>query len=245
MQGSDTMLVLAAHWAEAYMKLQPNISIYFEGGGTAQGVDALVAGKIDICTASRTLQPDEVQLLAKKYGKIGLRFLVAKDALSVYVHPQNPVKNLTLSQLKQIFTGQVSNWQEIGGKDTPIDVFIRPPNSGTYLYFKNHVLEGDAYIQSAQSINTTDDVVKKISENPHAIGYGGLAYGPQVIHCHLDGMAATRENIRNDRYPLIRYLYLYTVDTPRNHVKNFIDWILKDGQQIVKAVGYMPLWELE
>ena len=243
-QGSDTMLVLATRWAEEYMKSKPNVSIYVEGGGTDKGVEALVKGKADICAASRPLQAKEARLLAEKYRYIGISHLVAKDALSIYVNPGNPMNNFSVEQLRKIFKGEITNWNQVGGTTDPILVIIRSPNSGTYLYFKEHVLDGEPYSQFAQAMPTTAAVVKTISENREAIGYGGIAYGDDLIHCQIDGIAPTEENVRNDSYPIIRYLYLYTPNTPRGEVKSFIDWVLKDGQKIVKAVGYIPLWEV-
>lgn len=242
MKGSDTMLILASRWAESYMKIRPNISIYIEGGGTEQGVQALINGSIDICTASRPLKPNEVQQMARQYGKIGMSFLVAKDALCIYLNPTNSIKNLSLIQLKKIFNGAIKNWQEIGGKDSKIQVLLRPPNSGTYLYFKEHVLDGEDYLEDALIIPTTEAIVQEIIENPDAIGFGGIAYGKMVTHIKLNEISPVEENIRNDTYPLIRYLYLYTIDTPAGPTKSFIDWILKDGQQLVLEVGYIPLW---
>ncbi|MCD4665982.1 MAG: phosphate ABC transporter substrate-binding protein [Bacteroidales bacterium] len=243
-KGSDTMRILTSRWAEEYMKYHPNISVYAEGRGSAMGIKDLINGKTDICAASRPLRPNEAHQLAKVHGKLGMGFLVAKDVLSVYINPENPVRDLSLKQLKDIFTGKITNWKEVGGKNEPILVLTRSPNSGTYLYFKEHVLEGDSYSTFAQTLQTTAAIVKAISENHDAIGYGGIAYGPEVVHCKINGVAATEENVINDTYPIVRYLYLYTIDTPRRQTKDFIDWVLKDGQKIVKKVGYIPLWQV-
>jgi len=240
-KGSDTMLILATRWAEEYMKLNPNISVYVEGGGTEKGVEALIKGKADICAASRPLRAQEARLLAEKHRYIGISHLVAKDALSVYLNPENPVQNLNLKQLKQIFKGEITNWNQVSGNNDPILVLIRSPNSGTHPYFKEHVLEGEPYSQFAQVMPTTSAVVKAVAENKEAIGYGGTAYGTNLIHCQINGIAPNEKNVRNDSYPIIRYLYLYTANTPRGEVKSFIDWMLKDGQKIVKEVGYIPL----
>ncbi|MBN2092033.1 phosphate ABC transporter substrate-binding protein [candidate division KSB1 bacterium] len=242
LKGSDTMLILASKWAEKYMKLHPSISIYVEGGGTESGIKALINGEIDICLASRPMRPAEVKLLAEKYGKIGLSFLVAKDALSVYIHPANPVKNLTPMQLKKIFRGEIHNWRELGGEDRPVLIFIRPPNSGTYLYFQEHVLDGEAYSSNVQTFLTTEALSEAIAKNSNSIGFGGVAYGPGIEHCKINGIDASIENLQNDTYPIIRYLYLYTVDTPAGPIKALIDWILRDGQRVVKEVGYVSLW---
>lgn len=244
LKGSDTMLLLATRWAEEYMKEHPSVSVYAEGGGSALGFKSLIKGEIDIGAASRPIQANEARQLAEKYGKIGMGFWVAKDALSIYLNPENPIRNLSLAQLKAIFTGDISNWEQVGGNQQPIDVIIRSPNSGTYLYFKEHVLEGESYSSAAKTLSTTAAVVKAISERVGAIGYGGIAYGQNLIHCQINNVAPTEQNVRTDTYPIIRYLYLYTIDTPQGEVKSFIDWVLKDGQKVVRQVGYIPIWEV-
>ncbi|MDZ7315177.1 MAG: phosphate ABC transporter substrate-binding protein [candidate division KSB1 bacterium] len=240
--GSDTLLLLTGRWAEEYMKQHPEVSIHFEGGGTKKGVEALIDGRADICTASRPLNPSEVRLLAERYKVIGMSHLVAKDALSIYLHPDNPVQNLTRAQLKDIFTGVISNWRQIGGLDEPILVIVRSPNSGTYQYFKEHVLNGENYVSTAVVMPTTPAVAKAVAEHRAAIGYGGAGFGSNVRHCSVDGVEPTAENVRNDSYPLVRYLYFVTANTPRGAVKAFIDWVLRDGQKIVGELGYFPLW---
>ena len=241
-KGSDTMRILVQRWAEEYMKNRQDVSIYTEGGGSAIGIRALINNEIDICAASRPLRPEEARLLAEKYSKLGMGTLVAKDALSIFINPKNPVQDLSLQQLTQIFTGEISNWQQLGGNDEPITVLIRSPNSGTFFYFKEYVLSGELYTTSAKSMPTTSAVVQTVFKNRNAIGYGGIAYGENVIHCKINGVAPGEENVINDTYPIIRYLYLYTVDTPRGNMKAFIDWVLNEGQKIVQDVGYIPLW---
>jgi phosphate transport system substrate-binding protein len=245
-KGSDTMRILGEKLAQIYMSRNSGVSVYVEGGGSATGVDALVAGSVNICAASRVLRPAEVSRLAEKYGSIGISFRIAKDALSVYVNPQNPVNDLTLKQLKLIFSGQISNWSAVGGNDLPIMVLIRPPNSGTFFYFKEHILEGQGYAADAQTVLTTALIVEKVKQNPAAIGYGGIAYGPSVTHCRINGIPPTEENVRYDLYPISRYLYFYTISKPEGITAKFIDWVLsREGQQIVEQVGYIPLWPNE
>ena len=242
-KGSDTMLILTRRWAESYMTTHPGISVYAEGGGSATGVQALIRGTIDICAASRPLTSDEVKPLAKKYRSIGVSILVAKDALSVYLNPKNPVTDLTLKQLKQIFGGKVQDWRSVGGNDEKIKVFIRPQSSGTHLYFREHILEGAEYGINAIPIPTTAAIVDSILSNPNAIGYGGIAYGSEVTHSQINGINPSEENVRYDLYPLSRYLYFYTVRKPQGEVKKFIDWVIgARGQEIVGEVGYIPLW---
>lgn len=242
-KGSDTMLILNRRWAEVYMTTHPGISVYAEGGGSATGIQALIQEEIDICAASRPLTAEEVKPLAEKYRNIGISFLVAKDALSVYVNPNNPVKDLTLKQLKEIFTGAIENWHNVAGNDEPIKVLIRPPSSGTHLYFREHILEGEPYSENAVSVPTTAAIVDSVLNNPNAIGYGGIAYGTNVIHCQINGINPSEDNVRYDLYPLSRYLYFDTIKKPRGEVRKFIDWVISpEGQKIVKDVGYIPLW---
>ena len=243
-KGSDTMLILAQRLAGEYMRTHPGISVIVSGGGSATGVRALIKGETDICTASRNLQPDEVKVLAEQYSAIGMEFLVAKDALSIYINPENTVRNFTPEQLKEIFTCRIKNWKELGGDDEAIVPVIRPANSGTHFYFKEHILGGEEYCDSSLIRNTTQDVINEIIRYKNAIGYGGIAYGTKEIHANVNSIAPTEENVRNDTYPIIRYLHFYTLNTPRGNTKEFIDWVLSsDGQEIVEESGYIPLWK--
>lgn len=242
--GSDTMLELTNSLALQFMKENPGVSIIVEGGGTATGIKALINGKTDICTASRNLKPDEAKLLADYYGTLGLVYLIAKDALSIYVNKKNKVVDISLSDLKKIFTGQLENWSSIGGKDTSIIALSRNPNSGTYLYFKEHVLEGSDYKDDILIEPTTKAIISFIEKNEDAIGYGGMGYRGNVSVLNIDGVKLIENNIRNDTYPIIRYLHFLTTKTPTGDVKRFIDWVLSpSGQSIVRNSGYIPLWE--
>ena len=237
------MLLLTTRWAEKYMQLNPTVAVYAEGGGSALGIEGLIKGDVSICAASRPLRSEEAQLLVKKQGRLGMRFLVAKDAISIFIHPNNPVNTLTMEQLKQIYLGHITNWQQVGGINESIQLYIRSPNSGTFLYFREHVLNDDPYSTHAITMPTTKSIVNAVADHRNAIGYGGIAYGLEIKLCRINDIAPTIANIQNDSYPLIRYLYLYTVDTPKGVTKAFIDWVISDGQAIVKEVGYAPLWE--
>jgi len=245
-KGSDTMLVLMENLAQGYMMSHPNMSIYIEGGGTASGINALIEGDINICAASRLLLPEESRRVSQKYESVGFLSRIAKDALSIYVHPDNPIKDFSLKQLKMIFSGQIKNWREIGGQDREIVVLIRPPNSGTYQYFKEHILQEQSYYSNALTIPTTQRIVDEVLQNIAAVGYGGIAYGPEIIHCQVNGISPSPDNVRFDLYPISRYLYLYTLRKPQNLEKEFIDWIMStDGQKIVQETGYIPIWSVE
>lgn len=244
-KGSDTMLLLVSRWAEEFMKLHPEIAIYAEGGGTETGIDALINGNAELSAASRTLRAEEARLLLEKRRSLGYSILTAKDALSVYLHPDNPVRNLSLEQTRDIFTGRRTLWTEFGGNPVPVLVVGRQPNSGTQLFFEEHVLEGAAYASSTVTLPTTKAVVRMVKRHRGAIGYGGLAFGADVTHASIDGVAPTAGNVRNGSYPISRYLYLYAAEPPAGAVKEFIDWILSNhGQRVVSDVGYIPLWEI-
>lgn len=242
--GSDTMFELASLLAEEYMKEYPGISVKVDGGGTAAGIRQLINGEIDICTASRNLKPDEAKALADYYSSLGLVFLIAKDALSIYLHPDNPVQNLTFNQLKNIYIGNIENWKSVGGIDTLIQPVTRNPNSGTYLYFKDHILDAEEYGDNSLIISTTREIVKYVEQNLNAIGYSGMGYKGKVKHIKIDGVEPIEINVRNDTYPIIRYLHFFTSKTPGGEVKRFIDWVLSpSGQSVVRKAGFIPLWE--
>ncbi len=227
------------------MKQHTGIAVYVEGGGTATGIEALIKGEIEICTASRPLQPSEVRRLAHQQQNIGIAFRVAKDGLSIYLHPDNPIRDLRLEQVKGIYSGRIKNWREVGGKNESIVAFSRTPSSGTYLYFQEHVLEGQPYGDAVIAVPTTAAVVAEVTKNPRAVGYGGLAYGKNLVHCKINGVSPTDESVRNEKYPVARYLYFYTIKKPNTMVKSFIDWVLgKEGQRVVKEIDYIPLFEV-
>lgn len=245
-KGSDTMLLLSEKWAQAFMVAHTGVSVYVSGGGTATGIQALIRGDVEISTASRPINTVEVQQLAEEFQKIGLAVLVARDALSVYLHPENPVSDLTLKQLKEIFSGDIRNWREVGGNDAPIEVICRPKSSGTYAYFREHILENREYSTDALVLQTTGEIVERIRNHPNAIGYGGLGYGQDLRHCRVNSIPATHSSVQYDLYPISRYLYFYTVDKPRGVTRQFIDWVQSEaGQQIVEESGYIPLWEIK
>ena len=151
-----------------------------------------------------------------------------------------------LKQLKNIFSGKLDNWRQLGGRDLPILVLTRSPNSGTYLYFKEHVLDDEEYTDNAKIYYSTQALVDEIAENENAIAYGGTAFGDRVFHSKIDGIEPTTDNVIEDKYPIARYLYLYTIDTPKGYIKDYIDWILDlPGQVIVAQVGYIPLFRTD
>jgi phosphate transport system substrate-binding protein len=242
-KGSDTMIRLVERWAQEYMSSHREIAVYAEGGGSAMAIQSLIKGSVDICASSRPLLSDEMRQLAKRYQSLGFTVLTAKDALSVYVNAQNPVNNLTVEEIRDIYTGKKSSWKDFGGWGVPIRSLSRNPNSGTYLFFEEHLL-GAPYGGSVEMRESTSDIVSEVMRDSTAIGYGGVAYGSGVTHILVNGVAPTTENVRNGSYPLARYLYLFTVSTPQGDIKEFLDWVIgPEGQRVVREIGYIPLYE--
>jgi phosphate transport system substrate-binding protein len=238
------MLQLNEKLAKEFMKEHPEISVLVKGGGTRIGILDLIKGKCDIAASSRNLKPDESKLLADYYGSLALIFLIAKDGLSIFVNPDNKIDNLSTEQIKKIFTGKIKNWNQVGGENEEILVVTRNPNSGTFIFFKEFVLEGEDYTDLAISTNTAREMVEYISKNKNSIGYGGIGYNEYVKLLKIDEVYPDENNVKNDTYPFTRYLHFFTTKAPSGFVKKFIDWTLSPtGQQIIKDAGFISLWD--
>jgi len=247
-KGSDTMVLLGQRWAEQYMAKVPGSTLQVTGGGSGTGISALINGTTDICQASRSMSEAEKNSLRERYKTPGEEIPVARDGLSVYVNAANSVKTLNMEQLRLIFTGKVTNWKEVGGKDAKIILYSRENSSGTYVFFKEHVLKNADYAQRAQSMPGTAAVVNAVSKEKNGIGYGGAAYakGIKVVPIKKDDSSAAitpdLAHVQDGSYPLSRPLFFYTRNQPAGEIKTFIDWVLsKEGQDIVTKVGYFPV----
>jgi phosphate transport system substrate-binding protein len=247
-KGSDTMVILGQRWAEKYMNEHSGQVIMVTGGGSGTGIAALINGTTDICQASRTMKPDEKLKLRDRYQTMGTEIKVAKDGLTIYLHAENPVKELTIAQLRDIYLGTTTNWKQVGGKDATIILYGRENSSGTYGYFKEHVLENRDFSERVQTLPGTAAVVNAVSKDPNGIGYGGAAYakGVSQVAMKLDGKSGavlpSAATVRDGSYPLSRYLYFYLRKKPEGDTKKFVDWVLSDeGQKLASDVGYFPL----
>lgn len=247
-KGSDTMVVLGQRWAEEYMKKNPKTVIQVTGGGSGTGISALINGTTDVCEASRSMKDAEKKQLVEKAGAPPVETQVAKDGLSVYVHESNPITELTMAQLKAIFTGKVTSWKELGGPDAKIIPYSRENSSGTYVFFKEHVLDNADYTPRAQNMPGTAAVVNAVAKEKFSIGYGGAAYakGIKVLKIKKEATSAavapSDATIKDGTYPLSRPLFFYTRANPSADVKSFIEWVLAPaGQAIVVKVGYFPV----
>jgi phosphate transport system substrate-binding protein len=236
-KGSDTMVVLAQRWAEAFMKKNPAKKVQVTGGGSGTGVAALINGTTDVANASRALKAEEK---AKLPGAV--ETTVARDGVAIYVHASNPVESLTVEQLKAIYLGDLTNWKQVGGRDAPIVLYSRENSSGTYVFLKEHVLKNEDFAPEAQTLPGTAAVVNAVSKEKNGIGYGGGAYARGVKELKVEGIAPTKEAVLSGKYPLSRPLFVYTKAAPAGEVKDFIDFCLSaEGQKIVTDVGYFPV----
>lgn len=250
-KGSDTMVILNQRWAENWMKANPNKRVQVTGGGSGTGIAALINGTTDIGASSRTLKDIEIKKIQNRFQSTVMEIANSKDGIGVYVNDSNPVKELTLDQIKDIFTGKINNWKEVGGKDAKIIRYSRESNSGTYVFFKENVLKRMDYAADAQNMPGTAAVINSIGKDPNGIGYGGAAYGSGVRmvfvkkDANTPGYQATEENVASGKYPISRNLYYYTAKKNYDNdvrVKEFVAFVCsKQGQDIVKAVGYFPI----
>jgi phosphate transport system substrate-binding protein len=247
-KGSDTMVILGQKWAEVYMKQNKGVTVQVTGGGSGTGIAALINGTTNICQASRPMKDKEKADLKKKRGVNTVEIPVALDGLALFVNAKNPINELTISQLKDIYTGDVTNWKELGGLNQKIILYGRENNSGTYAYFKEHVLENEDFAPRTQTLPGTAAIINAVSKDPKGIGYGGIAYGKGVKHIKIKkdakspGYDPSLANVENGSYPISRYLYWYTAGNPQGNVKKLADWVVSPaGQSVVKDVGYYPL----
>jgi len=255
--GSNTVEPLSVVWAEEFMKAHPEVSIAVSGPGSGVGIANLIDGTTDIAQASRQIKSAEIKQ-AQANGVEPYEIQVATDALSVVVHPSNPVSELSIAQLSAIFTSQITNWKEVGGSDAPIVAVSRDTNSGTHVFFKEHVVQMAGLATEDTSLEygtkvlflpSTKEGVDEVARNPNAIFYPGLGYvtdevKPLAIKRTADtpGVLPSVETALDGSYPIARPLLYYTNGEPDGAIKGFIDYCLSaQGQAKVTEVGYVPL----
>jgi phosphate transport system substrate-binding protein len=247
-KGSDTCLPLMQKMAENQMKANSNLSISVIGGGSGVGLAALLGGTTDVAMSSRKMKMDE-KLKMQEAGKPFKEVVFANDALSVIVHPANPVSQLTREQIEQIYTGKITNWKQLGGKDLTIVVYSRESSSGTFEFFKEHVLQKKNFAPAVLLMPATGAIVQSVKQTEGAIGYIGLAYlekGVKSIKVSYDKgktyVVPSEENAKNKTYPITRPLYLYYNTSVEKAISPFISYILSaEGQKVVHEEGYVPL----
>lgn len=247
-KGSDTVLPLTQKLAEIYMKNNSGSKITVTGGGSGIGLSALVEGSTDIAMSSRKMKFDE-KVKIQNAGKSSKEVIICRDALTIVVNPKNKVTNLTREQLEGIFTGKISNWKQVGGADLTITAYSRETTSGTYEFFKEHVMKNKNYKSGILSMPATGAIIQSISQTPGAIGYVGMAYvtkDVKEIHVSFDGgkkfIEPTLSNAKSGIYPIVRPLYYYYEVKSEAKVNPFLKFVLSaEGQKIVDTIGYIPL----
>lgn len=251
-KGSDTLVNLALAWAERYMADHPHVRISVTGGGTGTGIAAMINGTVDIANASREMKAEELEA-ARKNGIEPVEFVVARDAIAVVVNPENPVQGLTLQQISDIYTGKITNWREVGGEDRPIVLLSRESNSGTYVYFLEHVVrlgQKSDLLFSPETLlmPSSEGISAEVRQNPNAIGYDGLGYvtdDQKTIAIARDASSPyvlpSVATVNDGTYPISRSLFMYTRGEPQGEIKAYLDWILGEGQALVADVGFVPL----
>ncbi len=253
-KGSDTIVNLALAWAEKYQSEHPDVSVAVTGGGSGTGIAALINKTTNIANASRQIKPEEVAE-AKKNGVDPVEHTIARDAIAVIVNPTNPVSQLTMQQISDIYSGKINNWSQVGGEDRPIVRLSREVNSGTHVYFLETVVRmGKKDNKTFFSTDTlllpsSEGIVAEVRQNPNAIGYDGLGYVPKdlkmIAIAPKEGQPYILPSIAtvNDKsYPIARDLYMYTNGQPTGPLKEYLDWILSpDAQQIVADQGFVPV----
>ena len=253
-KGSDTMVNLGQAWAEKYMDKNPTDFVAVTGGGSGTGLSSLISGTCDIAMSSRNIKEKEIALAQQK-GINPNEIKVALDGLAVVVNPNNPISKLTLAQLADIFTGRVASWKEIGGKDEKIVILSREVNSGTHVYFKEHVLRKndpnskEEFAPRALMLSSSQAIADEVAGNSAAVGYYGMGYiskkqKPVAIAKDekSEYESPTIENVINGKYPISRPLFIYTNGTPEGLVKKFVDFTLsKEGQDIVLVTDFVPV----
>lgn len=254
-KGSDTLVNVALAWAEAYRDVDPSVSIAVTGGGSGTGIASLINGTVDIANASRAMKEGEYDD-ARANGIEPVEHVVAIDALAIIVHPDNPVSELTIDQLSDMYTGRITNWKEVGGNDEPIVLLSRETNSGTHVYFLEEVVRKgdgdntDIFAPQTLLMPSSVGITSELRRNPKAIGYDGLGYvDPE--HEKIIAVAASSdspyivpsvETASSGEYPLARNLYMYTAGEATGVIAEYLDWILgPEGQQIVRNLGFVPL----
>ncbi len=257
-KGSDTLVNIALAWAERYREIRPDVSIAVTGGGSGTGIASLINGTVDIANASRAMKDSEIEE-AQANGINPVEHTVAIDALAVIVHPDNPVDQLTIQQLSDIFTGRITNWKEVGGHDAAIVILSRETNSGTHVYFLEEVVrQGDGdntdiFAPQTLLMPSSVGITSELGRNVNAIGYDGLGYVTEhekVLAVAVDEespyILPTVETASTGTYPLARDLYMYTAGEPTGEIATYLEWLLgAEGQEIVRQLGFVPLSEAE
>lgn len=250
-KGSDAMVTLSQKWAQAYMVSNSVTKIRVSGGGSDDGFAALQTGSADLCESSRKIKTTEIADCRVAFGQRPDEYKVAIEAVSVYVNEQNPIKEMSMEQLADIFSGKAKSWKEFGGSDTPITIYSRENGSSSFEFFQGRVLKGDQFAISAQVMPGAAALMSAVAKDRSGIGFSDTADGRGVRallvkpDSSTPGVAPTEENIQAEKYPLWRYLYVYVNPTmDSGEVAHYVTWMRGDeGQKSVQEAGFYPLPE--
>lgn len=251
-KGSDTMLEIAQIWAEEYVKVNDNVTLSVSGGGSGTGIAQMINGQIDIADASRPIKEYEIAI-AQSQDIIPVEFRTCLDGIAVITNNNINISEISFIQLRGIYNGTIKNWNELGGPNLKITVYGRQSNSGTYVFFQEHVLDNDDYRTDVQPLNGNSQIVDAVAGDDEGIGYVGVAYAENraselnILKVREDENASaflpTMKNIVTGDYPISRYLYIYTNDNPTGEIAQYVRWILDEngGQKVAEDLGFIPL----
>jgi len=252
-KGSDTLLIVAQQWAEDFITLHPKVNIQVAGGGTGTGFTALKDKTTDIADASREIKTSEIES-CKAAGVNPVEWTVGLDGISIIVHPNNQVTSLSMTQLEMIYNGTYTNWSEVGGSNAPIVTYGRQSTSGTYDFFREHVLHNKDFRADNRELAGNAEIVQSVQGDANGIGYVGVAYTKQGVNVKILGISSTSTtvyqptiaNIKSGAYPIARKLYIYTDNTMPDLLEQYVAFILgPQGQEILEEVGYISTIKLE
>ena len=253
-KGSDTIVNLALAWAERYQAEHPEVSISVTGGGSGTGIAALINNTVDIANASRQMTKEEIDQ-AIKNGIVPEENIIARDAIAVVVNPENPVSQLTLQQISDIYSGKINNWSQVGGENRPIVRLSRESNSGTHVYFLATVIrlgnskDKTLFSEDTLLLPSSEGIIAELRDNPNAIGYDGLGYitsEVKVVAVAKDFQSSyvlpSMATVNDKTYPIARDLYMYTNKGPSQAVQDYLKWVKgEEAQAIVKELGFVPI----
>ncbi len=246
--GSTTVTPIVQAWAEEFNRKHSG-EVIIQGTGSGDGIAALINGQTEIAMTSRKMRDSEREKIIERHNEDPKEWIIARDALAIVIHPDNPVQSLTLEQIKGIFTGEIENWSEVGGDDAPISVFTRDSSSGTFVFFQNSVLDGQDYLAGAQKTASNAALAGAVAQDKTAIGYAGLAFVDESVKTVSVApsesalpVKPTFEAAKEGEYPIVRDLNMYTVGEISELARAFLEFGLsEEGQEAVREVGYVPI----
>jgi phosphate transport system substrate-binding protein len=244
MDGSTTVLPIAQKVVEAYMKEHPDVNISVSGGGSGNGIKALIDGTTNIANSSRFMKDEEVKLAFEK-GIYPVPFAIAYDCIVPVVHPDNPIKDISMAQLKAIYMGEIKNWKDVGGADKEIVVVSRDTSSGTYEVWEEKVMKKERVYAGALLQASSGAVAQTVSKNKYALGYLGIGYVDKSVKAlTVGGVAGNEETALSGKFPVSRALFMFTRGWPTGDTLNFINYVLnpQKGQKFVREAGFVPLY---